>query len=388
MNDEVKKLTPFADGKKRKMKMKKLTAVALCSRGSNQEANVTFFKSADKSKVKKKQPSVLTGIVDGHQHAIEIETWDRKLHLYVTYAKSANDDGGHGHELIIDENDNYSLSVNSGHTHEIDKEQIKAAIMGMLNKTSENTITKEQAYKLQAITTDGDTIKLEDSKMTVELQEKLDKSNKELEAAIAELAIAKSVCELTDTHKSHYLSLADDLKAAFLAKTVEEREAEITVAKSVDAVIYTATDGTVFHKSDDSRFVKLAKEADCYKSDLAKAKSEKETLELTKRASEEFSNLPGSIDAHVALLKSVESIADAAVRTDVENMLKAHNASMNSIFKQVGVVAGVKKADNATAELDRLTKEHVKANPEMNYFDAYEVIAKTNVELYAQAVNS
>lgn len=50
MAEDVKKLTPFNDGARRRMIMKNLTSVAILpgGRGANPESNVTFFKSAEK----------------------------------------------------------------------------------------------------------------------------------------------------------------------------------------------------------------------------------------------------------------------------------------------------------------------------------------------------
>ncbi|QNN99842.1 hypothetical protein P67b_00083 [Ruegeria phage Tedan] len=52
MPDDVKKLTPHDDGRRRRMYMKNLSAVAILPdvRGANPEANVTFFKSAEKQR--------------------------------------------------------------------------------------------------------------------------------------------------------------------------------------------------------------------------------------------------------------------------------------------------------------------------------------------------
>ena len=45
---KASKTTPFSDGKRRKMKMNKLTAIALTAQGANPHADVTFYKSIDK----------------------------------------------------------------------------------------------------------------------------------------------------------------------------------------------------------------------------------------------------------------------------------------------------------------------------------------------------
>lgn len=87
MNDKVNKLTPYSDGKKRKMKMLKLTAVALTARGANPEANVTFFKSDKTSAVKNGDlVDMVTSAEDGHQHGISVEVYDGSLYINVGYA--------------------------------------------------------------------------------------------------------------------------------------------------------------------------------------------------------------------------------------------------------------------------------------------------------------
>jgi len=366
MNDKVNKLTPHTDGKKRKMIMKTLSAVALTGRGANPEANVTFYKSFNKptgEQVNKDESVekrlILSEASEGHSHLININD-------YVNM-QMGGDTGwtmGHDHPFVIDDLGNVTIGESHGHSHAYltnISDLMKAdetAGNGNLSKKESNMDKKDKAVDYSV----------------------------EVGALKTALALAVAMGTLTDAHKAHYNALDEDAKEGFLAKTKDGREAVMTAIKSENPEVYKSNDGTVFYKSDDPRFVKMAKENDANKAALVKAQDETKELSFKKRATDEFSNLPGKVETHVALIKAVDAIEDKEVRDAVEATLKAHNDSMNSIYKVAGTTEVSKEADNAVDEMDRLTKAHVKANPEVGYFDAYDIISKAHPELYTEAV--
>lgn len=366
MNDKLNKLTPHSDGKRRKMIMKTLSAVALTSRGANPQANVTFYKSFVKptEEISKDEDVekrlILSEANEGHTHLIRINDYSK--------VEMGGDTGwtmGHDHPFVIDDNGNVTIGEAHGHTHQY---LTNISDLMKVDETADNgNLSKEESNM-------GD-------------QEKAVDNSAELETLKTALALAVAMGTLTDTHKAHYNALDEGAKEVFLAKSLDERDLVMTAIKSDNPEVYKSLDGTVFFKNDDPRFVKMAKEGDETKAELKKAQDKAEGLSLTKRATDEFSNLPGKVDTHIALIKAVDTIEDEEIRKAVEATLKAHNDSMNSIFKGVGTTEVSKEADNANDEMDRLAKAHQQANPETGYIDAYDIISKANPELYAEAVN-
>lgn len=363
---KVEKLTPHSDGKRRVMIMKTLSAVALTAHGANPEANVTFYKSTDKPATQiikdelLEKRLILSDATEGHTHLIRISDFSKM--------EMGGDTGwtmGHDHPFVIDDFGNVTIGESHGHTHLYSQNIIELL---KIEKTADNgKLTK------------GEDIMGNEDKNAVEHAE-------ELAALKALLATAVKMGLLSDAQKTHYSALKADAKETFLGKSVEEREAVMVAIKAENPEVYKSTDGTVFHKSDDPRFVEMAKQNDANKAALIKAQKETADIGFAKRASEEFGNLPGKPEAHIALIKAVATISDEAIRKEVEATLKAHNTSMSSAFNDVGTTEVSKQEDTADKEMDRLAKAHVTANPAVNYYDAYDIIAKANPKLHAEAV--
>jgi hypothetical protein len=196
--------------------------------------------------------------------------------------------------------------------------------------------------------------------------------NEKLQARIAELeaqtAEAKSTAELTDGEKAHLATLAGGEAKRFRAL---EKSARIAEVEKANEVAHTCIDGTVIRKSDGPTVLKFAKMADDALRTAQAEKSARETVELTKRASEIVGKLAGKAAVHVALLKAAESIegeieidgkktkiADEAVKT-----LKAANDAMSERSKAAGFGGQPEQlADGPTAELAALVAKHAEIN--------------------------
>jgi len=200
-----------------------------------------------------------------------------------------------------------------------------------------------------------------------------DDMQKTVEQLQAELDTSRAYGELNDAGKAHYAKLDSRDKEAFLKLSATDRAAEMKKAEDADAVVYTATDGTVYRKSHDPLLVKTAKDND----ELRKANAEQAALlqneRLSKRAGEELANLPGEVGHKVALLKAVDNIPDEKDRDAVRAMLKAGNDAQAAAFSKVGVVG----KPTASGELDALTKKYMADHNVTDFAKAQNEVLRT-----------
>ena len=147
---------------------------------------------------------------------------------------------------------------------------------------------------------------------------------------------------------SHQMMAAADVAAAATTTTEEDmtttaKAAPPELEKANDAVVYTAVDGTVYHKGDDVRLVAMAKDRDESNAKVdalvkaaAEDKAKLHKADLTKRASVAFANLPGSEDVRGELLGAIEAIKDEDVRKAAFAAVKAGSDSLAAAFKRSG----------------------------------------------------
>lgn len=222
-------------------------------------------------------------------------------------------------------------------------------------------------------------LKQKENKMTEE----------EIQAMKAKLAKAEAFGALTDVEKDFHNKLSTDAeKEEFLAKSVDGRKEQISKAAEKDQVVYKSASGVEYRKSDDQRLVELAKQSD---TNAAVAKAATDALEkaaLEKRATEELGNLPGTLDSKVAMLKSIEGIADATARADALKTLKAGNDAIAAAFKTNGSTHA-KNADatSAEAQLDEMAKKYADTH-KMDIVKAYDTVIRTpeGTALYQQTL--
>jgi hypothetical protein len=196
-----------------------------------------------------------------------------------------------------------------------------------------------------------------------------------LEGVNDKLVKAESFGKLNDAEKTHYATLDDAGQAGFLKMDDGARSNVLEKVAASDPVVYTAADGEEFHKSDDPRLVKMARQSDTDRK-LAKADRDKaEKLELTKRADDELNNLPGEPEVKVELLKAIDAIEDEAVRKSINEMLKAGNDAQAEAF----ITKGTKDEPIGDAEgkLNNLAKAYAKENS-VSEVDAYNEVLKTD----------
>ena len=366
---------------KRILKEFKLTEISAVDKPAQAPAVATIMKRNDDAITKR---YLLTTGNIGHSHLLYMDKWDT-----VNGGGETSWTEGHDHPFVINEDGSITIGEALGHTHEISTN---------VSDIIKNGLSEDMVTEVLALTKSSfdkpNSAELGGSKPAHKEELHMpDISKAEHQTALDQitslkksLAIAVALGAMNDLTKSHYQTLSEADQTAFISKSTAEQDEVITKALEANAVIFTSADGTEFRKSDDPRMVAMAKRADEADAALAKSQEQAADLAIEKRATSEFSNLPGEVASQVALLKAVAGIENKESREAVEGILKSHNANLSSVTMTLGSSEVNKAAGNAGAELDNLAKAHVAANPTVTYLDAYDVVANANPELYNKAV--
>ena len=281
---------------------------------------------------------LLTSEEEGHQHGIGVSRCDGEIAYYVSYASGPDDEAGHSHPLARSDS-GYVLGVVAGHTHTTGQETISQAVLAL--------VTKNDAAKGGEAMTE----KTENQPTVEELQ--------------TQLARTQAVVALTGEERAHFEALPEEARTAFLAKSADDRKAEIeAVAKAeqdANPVVFTAADGTEFRKSDDPRAIAMAKRLDATEQENAALKARDEQTTLEKRAEAELPHLPGDVKTRAAMLKAIDGIEDEAQREAALGALKAQNEAMSKAFQTYGHGAQPEPGSPAD-QLDKLAKGYAEKN--------------------------
>jgi hypothetical protein len=340
---------------------------------------------------------LLTTESDGHQHAVRMNRWELDEMGGSTSYQGGSVGEAHSHDYIINEDGSITIGDANGHSHEVEMSIMQRLQAVFTEKSIHGDSAKEDEDKKtrRSKARKGSSTSMEKSDMDEkEVQALIAKALEETNAThAAELAKAQAIGELTDVQKSYYNDLPEGEQAGFLALTSDARQAAVdsAIAKrdAADPVVYTAGDGTEFRKSDDPRMVKMAKERDEDRAELAKMREESETVSLTKRA-QELSSLPGTVETKVQMLKAIDAISNAKEREDALTTLKAQNTEMARAFETHGVRPGdTPVVKSAEQELDGLVKKYASDN-QVEEAIAYGKVLETpeGIRLYEQAVRN
>jgi hypothetical protein len=143
------------------------------------------------------------------------------------------------------------------------------------------------------------------------------------------------VLEMPAEVRKHYDALPDDAKDTFMAKSADERAADVAKANAEDPVTYVCKDGTEIRKSDGRLAAMLAKRADEQGAELAKLRGETSAATMAKRAANEFPNVAEAVAT--SMLKSVAAVGeDTDEGKTVLATLKRMNAANGDLFKAAG----------------------------------------------------
>jgi hypothetical protein len=231
----------------------------------------------------------------------------------------------------------------------------------------------------------GDHVSKKEKSMSDELKKVAD-----LEKKVADLtkslAEAQTIAKLSADERDHMDTLDEKGKKDFLALSPEERKAKVKKAAESDEVL--KVDGAEIRKSAvgeatftvlKSQQAAIAKQAE----DLKKAQDAAHFAELKKRASDEFSHLPGTVESKATILKAISTL-DEEVRKGVEQVFSTAEKLMSNAFVMKGVNDGSTAAEGTPeATLNKRAKEIQKAE-NTTFEKAYAKAMEENPALYEQ----
>jgi hypothetical protein len=206
---------------------------------------------------------------------------------------------------------------------------------------------------------------------------------KELQKALAEIAILKAQVGMSDSEKAHFATLDDEQATSFITMDKAGRKEHM----EGDPVVYTDKRGAIYHRSE-QRSADLAKALDAEIEKTAKAENEAAEVELTKRAETTLAHLKGATEVKVAMLKAVEGIKDETTRTAALEILKASDAGVAAATKELGSSAGLDSAaGEVNDQIEGLAKQYA-ANHKVSHASAYAAVIESaeGRKLYAESV--
>ena len=356
-------------GKKRVMKEFKITEISGVDTPAQAGARVTILKRDDRKPTDARKGmgdlvDLLTSIEEGHQHGISINRGDDNTYIWVSHAVADNAEVGHSHEISMGSNGMYVISTVAGHTHSIDTAALNEKLLSTMTKGEDKTMPKT----------------------VEELQTSLDTAN-------ASLKKANKIIGLSGTEKAHFDTLDETGKDSFLAKSAEDRTAEIAAVEKAktddDPVVYTTMDGLEIRKSAGEVSIALAKRSDKLEKQNQKLQADAEQTAFEKRATDELPHLAGKVEDRAALIKAVDAIDDKGQRERVHAILKADNEAMSLAYQTAGVGGEkVLNKDGPEGKLDKMAKEIEKAEG-IPYEKAYKkaINSEEGKKLYAESLN-
>lgn len=214
------------------------------------------------------------------------------------------------------------------------------------------------------------------------LEKKLADMQASLDAEIAKREDAEAVAKMSDEEKAYMSRLDDEKAAAFRKLSADERAKAMKVAKAADETV--VIDGETVAKSavGDQTFAILKAQAARMEAIEKQAKADRDAAELAtleKRASTEFSALPGTPAELAQVLKAVNTL-DGDIAKRVESILKAANATAQEAFVTKGHKAG--SSIDADSPLEKAAAELRKADPNLTEAQAVAKALDANPSLY------
>jgi hypothetical protein len=220
---------------------------------------------------------------------------------------------------------------------------------------------------------------LPDTATDAEVAAALEKRDADAAALAAQVADLTKRATLSDETREHHAALekaGDKAKAAaFLDKSEDERKKDVALAKSGDETV-TVEGQTISKRAvGDAVFsVMKAQSArlDAQEADIKKARETAELATFTKRATDDFAHLAGTVEERAAILKHL-STAPADIQKAADALLKAAEGAAKFAFEKAGHGGGadpVRKA--ATVGLQEMADELRKADPTLTPAAAYD----------------
>ncbi len=366
----------FSKKQKRIMRSFKMLEISAVDRPAQPEAKAVIMKRQDDTSVEIKNPElnnkilkflgdmILTTAEDGHQHSIYTKEFDYCNNVVSGFSSGgstsyngATSEDNHTHPWIMTPAGDVIIGEANSHDHSSaviskkDQDEFKE-LLKEITKSAVEDGTKRVDKKETDMT---------DTKTAAEIQKAADEK---LAKVQAELDTATKVNSLNIVAKAHYDTLGDEDKTSFLTKSDEDQANAILVAKQAaedkNPVVYKSEDGSEFRKNDDPRLVQMAKRDDKREKEMAALRKTNDEASLRKRAEDMLSNLTGTTDDHMAMLKAAESIEDGTQRESAINALKSHNIAMGKAYDTLGSQIVPEVAGTAEADLNAIAKVYQK----------------------------
>ena len=401
-----------------------------------EDAESVIMKRRDPVK-KDHMAEILTSVEEGHQHGISIESWDGKIHLYISQAKAQGEgDYGHSHSIIVQDSQ-YMLAMNAGHTHTVEQDALQTAMLtraGINKEDDEQPVTKDEPEAAEPVQDDVDkqipegaqvssfTIEdlmsaikdvqttgsesgqvektdtvsesVEDSQTTQEQIPMAETPPIEIQDDIGEvvklkdeLEYTRAVVELEKGHRDFYDALPVDERRSFAKMIRSDRERRILASREADPVVYRTDDGIEIRKSAGETVTALAKSNDEARRENRELRDAREHDVLEKRADNELRHLSGELETRVALLKAIDGIEDENIRGQVMATVKSNDAGVSAVFKTYGHRGSASNDDDSAEEkLNKFVKK-MAADKGITYAKAYTQAKDTEEgrELYRES---
>lgn len=323
--------------KRRRVKKFRLDETSLVDTPAHRPARIAIMKrAADIVDVKpiQKNRLAMSTYTAGHSHSLVLISAHSEGMAELKAGQTSFAEG-HVHDWIMDDAGNILISDAEGHSHglsalvkadDITNEKLAEGILASL--ASDDPQASDSADSL------GDSGDIPMSKNEPKTPETPEVTPEELAKVEQRAERAEQIVKLSPEQRAHYDGLKTDGQTEFLKS--EDKDAIVQNATEADPVEYTSDNGDTFRKSDDSRLVKMARERDVERRELAEERALRKSEDLLKRGSELLKSCNGTPEAKAALLGAIEGIKDEAMRKSALEIVQAKDAGLQKAFDTLG----------------------------------------------------
>jgi hypothetical protein len=230
----------------------------------------------------------------------------------------------------------------------------KAALLAAVAKFDPAKTTVAEVQEIQKAATD---LNAEDALPT---DGPLAKAKADPELAILKRRV--EIGEMPANVRKHFDGLDATAQMAFLAKSADQRAADVDAIEKGDPVVYTCSDGTTIRKSDGAVAALLAKRADEQDKVIKGLTETTGASVIEKRAVESFPNVAKAVA--VDMLKSAAQVGETTeAGKAVLKSLGVMNKAQSGLFKGLGSTGGddaapdlAKASENFSAKVAEIQK--------------------------------
>jgi hypothetical protein len=383
----------------------KIGEVSLCRKGMNKHARVGLFKSADGTETgiatvavikatfdEALEGNMIAGAVNDAFYESFNGLWERNdaFRTALTDELASGGDGSVASEAYVASVkglvDSAVASAREAGATAADTAPIEGAVSDAVEKwLSERVFTKEHDMNIKTrAELLASVAKFDPTKNTVADADAIRKAATDLSAEDAlpmagplakaaadpnaDLVRKIAVLEMPVEVRKHFDALDAAAQTGFLAKSAEDRAAEVAKANEGDPVVYTTTDGIDIRKSDGRTAELLARSND---------KLSKQVADLTKTSAETSLEARAAAFPNVAkavavdMLKSIDTLgADSTGGKAVATSLATMNKASGGLFKAIGT-------DETPAGEGNLVKAKADFNAVVNKIAERDSVAKS-----------